>query len=272
MRYDLVIVGYRLNASVKPAQALQTVLGLDSETARKLTRQFPATVLTGLSLSRAEGVAKQLTDLGAKVEVVESRLSHASEPEKKGSSLRPFPADEQSGNYAIGEILAPMARHQAASAEVGAPAAKRPSREELDAALRDSFRPQTGAQTAPVSLPPAPLSAEHDAAFAGIQNFGDNLDGFNDGSAALEVDEVAFRSIQRRAESAAPKAKRRSFWQRLQGLFSNLASTSVELAVGLFWLLVIGAITLVAVGYALDDRDLFGALRREAEPALRALK
>jgi hypothetical protein len=268
LRYDLVIVGYRLNASVKPGQALQTVLGLDSETARNLTRQFPATVLTGLSLSRAEGVAKQLTDLGAKVEVVESRLSHASQPEKRNNSGRPSPADEQSGNYAIGEILAPMARHQSIPTDVGAAQPKRPSREELDAALRDSFRPQT----TPISLPPAPLSAEHDAAFAGLQNFGDNLDGFNDGSALLEVDEGALRSIQRRPDASAGTPKRRSLWQRMEGLLSNLASASMEWALGLFWLLVIGAITLVAVGYALDERDIMGALRREAEPALRTLK
>jgi hypothetical protein len=269
LRYDLVIVGYRLNASVKPAQALQTVLGLDSETARGLTRQFPATVLTGLSLTRAESVAKQLTDLGAKVDVIESRLSHASEPEKRTHSGRPVPADEQSGNYAIGEILAPMGRHQSLPSDAaGSAQPKRPSREELDAALRDSFRPQT----TPISLPPAPLSAEHDAAFAGIQNFGDNLDGFNDGSTALEVDEVALRSIQRRVEASPTKPKRRSVWQALEGLLSNLATASMEWALGLFWLLVIGALTLVAVGYALDERDLPGALRREAEPALRMIK
>jgi hypothetical protein len=261
LRYDIVIVGYRLNASVKPAQALQNVLGIDIETAKALTRQFPATVLTGLSQTRAERVAEQLTKEGAKVEVRESRLSLATEPEKKGSpSVRPFPPDEESGNYAIGEILAPMARHKAS---IPSPAleldtstpAKRPSREELEAALRDSFRP--GAD-------PSPPSAEHDAAFAGIQNF-DEIGGYTHDAAALEVDEIAMRAIQRRPETQK-KPKRRTLWTRFQELCADLASRSLEWAGALLWLLLIAGATLAAVGYALDPNDILGALQLEALP------
>ncbi|HEX6245642.1 MAG TPA: ribosomal protein L7/L12, partial [Polyangiales bacterium] len=212
MRYDVVIVGYKLNASIKPAQALQSVLGIDLETAKAMTRQFPATVLTGLSLSRAESVSQQLTDCGAKVEVRESRLSHVSEPDKS-PSMRPFPADEESGNYAIGEILAPMGRHSAARASEQATSSRRPSREELDAALRESLRPDAGPPPPPARVS---ISPEDDAAFAGISNF-ESIDGYTDSAAALDVDEVAFRSIQREPLPASKRPRAGpSFWDRLQ--------------------------------------------------------
>jgi hypothetical protein len=268
LRYDIVIVGYRLNASVTPAQALQNVLGIDIETAKGLTRQFPATVLTGLSQSRAERVAEQLSKEGAKVEVRESRLSLASEAEKRSPSVRPFPVDEESGNYAIGEILAPMSRHKSS-----APAAleldlgpttpgKRASREELDAALRDSLRP---AQTAAPNL----ASVEHDAAFAGIQNF-DEIGGYTTDAAALQVDEIAMRSIQRRPETQAQGPKRPSLWTRLQKLCAGLASGALTWASAMLWVLLIVCASLTAVGYALDPSDILGALQRELVTARKA--
>jgi hypothetical protein len=265
VRYDVVIVGYKLNANIKPAQALQTVLGLDLETAKAMTRQFPATVLTGLSLTRAESVSKQLTDCGAKVEVRESRLSHVSEP---SPSVRPFPADEESGNYAIGEILAPMGRHSAARAsERSAETSRRPSREELDAALRESLRPEAAPAAPRISISP-----ENDAAFAGITNF-EALDGYTDSAAALDVDEVAYQSIQR---GPLPKSERTArgpgLLDRLLSWARRLGSGALEWTASLLWLGVITALTLVAVGYALDPHDILGALKLElvSHQALRA--
>ena len=269
MRYDVVIVGYKLNANIKPAQALQTVLGLDLETAKAMTRQFPAPVLTGLSLSRAESISQQLTDCGAKVEVRESRLSHVSEPDKQTPSVRPFPVDEESGNYAIGEILAPMGRHSAArSSERGPEASRRPSREELDAALRESLRPQAEVAPARISISP-----EHDAAFAGITNF-ESIDGYTDSAAALDVDEVAFRSIQREPAAQSVRAARGpSFWDRLQKWARNLGSGALDWTLSLLWLGLIAAVTLAAVGYALNPQDILGALKLEllADQARQAL-
>jgi hypothetical protein len=266
VRYDVVIVGYKLNADSKPAQALQTVLGLDIETAKAMTRQFPATVLTGLSLSRAESVSQQLTQCGAKVEVRESRLSHVSEP---SPSMRPFPIDEESGNYAIGEILAPMGRHSAARAEErGSQASRRPSREELDAALRESLRPAVAKPSTPVNIGP-----EDDAAFAGISNF-ETVDGYTDSAAGLDVDEVAFRSIQRQPQPQSTRAARGpGVWERLQRWAQNLGSGVLAWTTSLLWLGLITAVTLVAVGYALNPQDALGALKLEllavqAGPAL----
>jgi hypothetical protein len=268
VRYDVVIVGYKLNANIKPAQALQTVLGLDLETAKAMTRQFPAPVLTGLSLSRAESVSQQLTDCGAKVEVRESRLSHVSEPDKQTPSVRPFPVDEESGNYAIGEILAPMGRHSAARAGSTPEPSRRPSREELDEALRESLRPQAAPPAVRVSLSP-----EHDAAFAGITNF-ESIDGYTDSAAKLEVDEVAFRSIQREPVAQNVRAKRGpSLWERLLRWAQNLGSGALDWTLSLLWLGLIAALTLVAVGYALNPEDIVGALKLEllTEPTRQAL-
>jgi hypothetical protein len=261
LRYDVVLVGFRLNARLKPAQALQAVLGLDAEACRTLTQKFPATVLTGVSQSRADKVVEQLDELGGKAEVHLSRISLATEPEKDTNSVRPFAQEEASGNYAIGEILAPMPKKNVSVAPKGeTPAAKRPSREELDQALRDSFRP--GKEPSPAGKP----GGEHDLAFAGLQNFDDTMGGFDKKAPALEVDEVAFRSIQRKAEPPRHAARKLTFRQRLVKFLRRMLSTSFDWSMGLLSLGVIGAITLYAVGYALDPEHAIAALKLEQLP------
>lgn len=273
MRYDVVLVGFRLNASMKPAQALHSVLGLDAATCKELTRQFPASVLAGVSLSRAEKVAQQLTDAGAKVEVRESRLSHASQP---APGNQPFPASEESGNYEIGEILAPMKRGSLAALAQpsSAPPPRRPSREELDAALRDSFRPTQGAARDKVSSEPPELltestpeilgnyTPEQDPAFAGLQSFGDSLDTLDVKAPTLQVDEVALRSIQRYPETEAARAARRPGpIVRFTRWLSGAGSSALGWLFSLFWLALICAVTLVAVAYAMDPTHVFSALQ-----------
>lgn len=272
VRYDVVLVGFRLNARLKPAQALEAVLGLDAESCRALTQRFPATVLTGVSQSRADRVVEQLDQMGGKAEVHLSRISLATEPEKDTNSVRPFPDAEASGNYAIGEILAPMpksasVRPKAAGAGAGAGAVsasvappKRPSREELDQALRDSFRP---------AHEPAGQGGEHDLAFAGLQNFDDSLDGFDKKGPSLEVDEAAYRSIQRKPESNTGRmaaARKLTLKQRLVKLLRRMLSSSFDWSMGFLALGVIGAITLYAVGYALDPEHAIAALKLEQLP------
>jgi len=264
VRYDVVMVGYKLDASLKPAQALQSVLGLDLETARAMTRQFPAPVLTGLGLGRAQSVAEQLTQCGAQVEVRESRSSLAGEPAKLLSpSLRPLQVDGRGEGYAIGEILAPVAR---VAASASGPS-RRPSREALDAGLRPQLEARGAAreQNQEAVLPTrSSASPEHDAAFAGITNF-DHLDGYTDSAAALDVDEVAFRAIQRHP-AGQNQARRRgpSLWQRLRGYALSVARSSLAWALSMMWLGLISALTLLAVGYALDPDDILGALQLRA--------
>lgn len=296
VRYDVVLVGFRLNASMKPAQALQTVLGIDPQTCKELTRQFPANVLAGVSRSRADKVAEQLTDVGAKVEVRESRLSHLSQP----AGGQPFPANEESGNYEIGEILAPMKRGNLSGLKpVSAPpAARRPSREELDEALRESFRPETeglilgnatpsspaelrGNSTASTPSSPSspeilgnytPESAEHNVAFAGLHNFGESLDTLESRAPALQVDEVTLRSIQRAPETEAERAARRgSPFTRFRHRLSGLVGPLLGWLAGLFWLSLISSITLLAVAYALDPVHIFGAFDDPARAPSRLL-
>ncbi len=264
MRYDVVLVGFRLNARLKPAQALQAVLGLDADACRALTQKFPATVLIGVSQSRADKVVEQLGEMGGKAEVHLSRISLATEPEKDTNSVRPFAHEEASGNYAIGEILAPMPRKSASVApnDEPTPMAKRASREELDQAPRDSFRPAKEAAAGKAG------SAEHDAAFSGLQNFDESLDGFDKHAPSLEVDEVAFRSIQRRADPSGARAavKKLTFQQRAVKFLRRLLSTSFDWSMGMLSLGVIAAITLYAVGYALDPEHAIGALKLEQLP------
>jgi hypothetical protein len=277
VRYDVVLVGFRLNASMKPAQALQSVLGLPPETCKELTRQFPANVLAGASLSRAEKVAQQLTDVGAKVEVRESRLSHASQP---APAAKPFPVNEESGNYEIGEILAPMKRGSlgALAQPSSIPPAIRPSREELDEALRDSFRPGQGGMlpskvsSAPPELlgnstPSAPeilgnYTPEQDPAFAAMQNFDDGFDVLEAKKPALQVDEVALRSIQRSPETEAARAARRGGpLKRFKRWLTGAGSSALAWAVSFAWLGIIGALTLVAVAYAMNPTHALDAFQ-----------
>jgi hypothetical protein len=260
LRYDVVLVGFRLNAKLKPAQALQAVLGLDADACRALTQKFPATVLTGVSQSRADKVVEQLDELGGKAEVHLSRISLATEPEKDTNSVRPFAQEEASGNYAIGEILAPMPKKtNVPTKEEPTPTAKRPSREELDQALRDSFRPAQEAGSGNAR------GAEHDLAFSGLQNFDDSFDGFDKKAPALKVDEVVLRSIQRRADPVA-RAKKLTFQQRTVKFLRRMLSTSFDWSMGLLSLGVIAAVTLYAVGYALDPEHAIGALKLEQLP------
>lgn len=254
LRYDIVVVGFRLNARLKPAEAMHSVLGVSPDAARELVREFPATVLCGVSQGRAERVSRELNEAGAKVEVRESRISLAAQADE-GSAGGAFPTNEYSGNYEIGEILAPMPRRSASSAPgaataSAAPMAKRPSREELDAALRESFKPPPG------------HGGEHDAAFAGLTNFGDDLDGFGAAEApVLDVDEEALRSIRRSADADVPATSKPSLAERLLRSLSRLLDTAGEYGVTLFSLGVITAITLLAVGYALNPHDPLGAVR-----------
>jgi hypothetical protein len=318
VRYDVVIVGFRLNASLKPAQALQLVLGMDAETSKELTRRFPAAVLSGVSLSRAERVSGELTDAGAKVEVRESRLSLANDggtgaPARGGGNASPAerPAiiaelpdgsrrapphtgrhEEASGNYEIGEILAPLGRGGTGAAPAPAtqaptPVTRRASREELDQALRDSLRPDQAATetpepaSTPVAPPgkgekgkavPAPEAFElmDNSAFAGMQNFGGGLDGFAEADDApkLQVDEVALRSIQRRPEADVRAASEQSaLAARLGSWWSDVSGSALEWGAALLSLLVVTGITLLAVGYALDPEHMLRPIGLEALPA-----
>jgi hypothetical protein len=261
LRYDVVLVGFRLNARLKPAQALQAVLGLDAEACKALTQKFPATVLTGVSQSRADKVVEQLDEVGGKAEIHLSRISLANEPEKDTHSVRPFGQEELSGNYAIGEILAPMPKHPSVRPKGEAAPTKRPSREELDQALRDSFRPADDAAA-------KDRSAEHDLAFAGLQNFDDSLGGLDRGSPALEVDEVAFRSIQRKPETNTGRmaVRKLTFEQRLVKFLRRMLSSSFDWSMGLLSLAVVAGVTLYAVGYALDPEHAIAVLKLEELP------
>jgi hypothetical protein len=239
VRYDVVIVGYKLNAAIKPAQALHTLLGLDLEAAKALTREFPTVVMSGLSLSRAESVRQQLSEYGAKVELRE---------QGSANEAPPVPSHTASAGYELGDILAPSAMPRPGGMNA------RPAPAE---ALRGSLRPQTA--------PQAP-SPEHDAAFAGIRNF-DHVDGYTDSAAELEVDEVAFRSIQRRPDFAeADRARGPSLWQRLARASASLAGNLLQLGLSLSWLALIAAVTALAVGYALNPDDILGALKLGALP------
>jgi hypothetical protein len=317
VRYDVVIVGFRLNASLKPAQALQLVLGMDAETSKELTRRFPSAVLSGVSLSRAERVSGELTDAGAKVEVRESRLSLANDgatgagargggngsPAERPAVIAELPDgsrrapphsgrhEEASGNYEIGEILAPLGRGGTApapAAQAPTPVTRRASREALDQALRDSLRPDQAAPETPEPAPapgappgkgekgkavpePEPEAFElmDNSAFAGMQNFGGGLDGFDAQDAPkLQVDEVALRSIQRRPEADARAASEQSaLAARLGSWWSNVSGSALEWGAALLSLLVVTGITLLAVGYALDPEHVLRPIGLEALPA-----
>jgi hypothetical protein len=315
VRYDVVIVGFRLNASLKPAQALQLVLGMDAETSKELTRRFPAAVLSGVSLSRAERVSGELTDAGAKVEVRESRLSLAHDggagsgardsgngsPAERPAVIAELPDgsrrtpphserhEEASGNYEIGEILAPFGRAATApapAAQAPTPVTRRASREELDQALRDSLRPDQPSALTPAPAPakgekgkapperkaiPEPEAFElmDNSAFAGMQNFGGGLDGFAEAEDApkLQVDEVALRSIQRRPEADARAASEQpALGARLGSWWSDVSGSALEWGAALLSLLVVTGITLLAVGYALDPEHALRPIGLEALP------
>ena len=80
MHCDVVIIGYRLNAKEPAAKALERILGMFAEDARKLARSFPATVLAAGSQEQAERLMQQLTEAGALVELRASKPMPAPVP------------------------------------------------------------------------------------------------------------------------------------------------------------------------------------------------
>ena len=148
MRYDVVLVGFRLNATLKPAQALETVLGLDPQTAKTLAKRFPARVLAGVGYERAEEAVEALIAVGAKAEARPSQREGSAAsgghpaspapPAPRKEPAPPAPRQEQdlpsaakspasaaaqmssvehtastapaSGHYQLGDILAPGAQ------------------------------------------------------------------------------------------------------------------------------------------------------------------
>lgn len=69
MHCDVVIVGYRLNAKEPAPKALERILGLTPEAARKLSRGFPSVVRHDISEAEGASLAEQLTAAGALVEL-----------------------------------------------------------------------------------------------------------------------------------------------------------------------------------------------------------
>jgi hypothetical protein len=85
---DVVIVGYRLNAKEPAPKALERILGLFAEDARKLARSFPATVLAAGSQEQAERLMEQLTEAGALVELRASKPMPAPPPREAQPTTR----------------------------------------------------------------------------------------------------------------------------------------------------------------------------------------
>ncbi|HVZ32726.1 MAG TPA: hypothetical protein VG963_09890, partial [Polyangiaceae bacterium] len=69
MHCDVVMVGYRLNAKEPAAKALERILGLPPEVARRLARAFPVTVVEGASDTDAARIRTELEAAGALVEL-----------------------------------------------------------------------------------------------------------------------------------------------------------------------------------------------------------
>ncbi|MET0341459.1 MAG: hypothetical protein ABW252_10695 [Polyangiales bacterium] len=90
MHRDVVIVGYRLNAKEPAPKALERILGLAPEVARKVARSFPAVVGAALSEHEATQLAARLRDAGAQVEVRE--LAREGARPEQAVAAAPMPA------------------------------------------------------------------------------------------------------------------------------------------------------------------------------------
>jgi hypothetical protein len=281
VRHDVVLIGFRLNATLKPAQALEIVLGLDAQTAKNLSRRFPASVLEGVSREHAERAAADLTAAGAKVELRPSRLERAlgdapADPGRASAAQARAPAAASNG-YALGEILAPSARtadHNAIELEspLDALAVQSEQMRTRPSAVALFDEPAAAQASPPSSEPeptPAPLrrgAVEVDAsAFSGLRNLGDGLDDIAEDAPAIEVDQDALRSIQRTSEETVRRPARQQLrpktgWAWLRMRLSAFTSFLTSWVLASLTMSFVASITLAAVAYAMDPGDMLGAL------------
>ena len=100
LRYEVVIVGFRLNADEGPAKVLERVLGLDAQRAKALSQRFPAVVGAGSSLAQVQAVARRLVEAGAKVEVREQQPAAAPAAQLAPSQRAQAPAPARASSVA----------------------------------------------------------------------------------------------------------------------------------------------------------------------------
>jgi hypothetical protein len=273
VRSDVVIVGYRLNAKEPAAKALERILKLAPDEARRVARSFPARVASGLPNERAEALAEALRDAGAQVQLE----AHANEPTTEPPAERiaravatqlPVPsqvsrraeASDTSGSYRLGDFEPSVVAKLPTEESAPRPAPSRSPGEELaldfplGADLGIGLDLDVPARGGSRDMPLAASAAEHNT-----------LDGFDDFEPAAKlpvVEEQAFRAVQHRPRAPEP---RRSL--------PPSATQRIKRAVGrgvLAWLpslamlATLSAGSVFAVGYALDPGDAVGAIRREA--------
>ncbi len=228
MHCDVVMVGYRLNAKEPAAKALERILGLTPEDARRLARAFPVTVVEGTSESDAVRIRDELQAAGALVElraqsrapgfVSEARTNArfdaagaVQEPESPATRLTPEPT--RNSNLGPRADLGTAGRTRltpepARSSNVGpridvalaAPTRRTPeplraSSPGPSAALRPSPEPFAAVPPTPTSAPvvfPASATAAPQAQ--------------QDGSGAYQLGEFGFEIARSRTVSRPPSA------------------------------------------------------------------
>ena len=284
----MIIVGYRLNAKEPAAKALERILGLAPDAARKLARSFPALVRQALAQPDAELIAARLRDAGA---LVELRETAGAGPTRKRTSTplpppspvaaqaarqraiptpRPAagPTPEPSSDtaaYRLGDFgLGPppaAARPAAAATAPAAPAAAsaavaRAPNEDLSFDLDLSSGPLLELEQAPVNT-----NARAPATYASEPpGFDARFETTADAAPPPAVEERALRAIHRTPRAAAEPV-RRSVTPRRPRLGARLRAGAQGWLPSLVLLGLLGAGTLCAVGFALDPDDPFALLR-----------
>jgi hypothetical protein len=103
--YDVIIVGFRLNAQESPARALERVLGLPSEQAKRVAKHFPYTAASDVSAEDAEALRARLFEAGAR-STVRSHDFPEQGAAHPGFDPTPPPANDSVVlSYGIGDLV-----------------------------------------------------------------------------------------------------------------------------------------------------------------------
>jgi hypothetical protein len=269
VRYQLVILGFRLNAGEPPAKALERVLGMDPQRAKDLTRSFPCVVGATANPEHARIHAERLTQAGAKVEVREQHLGVVpaaaqapAAPEAPSVSARvPPPPPQPVQRQAVPEEAAPAEAAPAGGYSLGDLVVARPEPVRTSKPAVPSPpvpSPQAAPAVAPSTQTQAPAQKhELPDAFSGMRNYEDEFEEMGQQpAAALEIDGGAMRVIRQDnvagARASKVMAAKPSWAQRLARLPRRFLTWLMTWVPHTIALCVVVAISAAAVSYGLD--------------------
>ncbi len=220
-RHDVVITGFRLNATEQPSKVLQRLLGLDEALARTLAKRFPSVVRSDEPRAEAERLMLALRDAGAYV-----HLREASERSEPAALFRNVSDDAaRVSHYKLGELEVVVSQSQPAPAMLRADALPSVETAPSQPAPRAKSQPAPASKSQPAPAgksQPAP-AVDPGLASGGLRMFGDNFGDQDAGDGSLlELDERALGRQTNRVEVVAWRKEKTEDVRKRRGFFATL--------------------------------------------------